>query len=73
MFNFYRVWKLKRKLAAYVATLSPEGQTRANQLSARLKTATPEQSCLILRNEVSRITEQQMQVVARLEAIALPK
>lgn len=73
MFNFYKVWKLKRKLAAYVATLSPAKQERANALSKRLNGARPEQSCLILRNEVSRITEQQMIVVARLAAIAVPK
>lgn len=70
--NLIRKWKLQRKLAAYVATLSPEKQLRANELQRKLKGATPEQSVAIMRNEIADITAKQMKVVERLAAIKLP-
>lgn len=64
--NMIRKWKLQRKLAAYVATLSPEKQQRANELRRKLATATPEQSVIILQNEIKDISQKQAKVVQRL-------
>ena len=64
--NMIRKWKLQRKLAAYVATLSPEKQQRANELRRKLPTATPEQSVIILQNEIKDISQKQAKVVQRL-------
>jgi len=67
--NMIRKWKLQRKLAAYVATLSPEKQQRANELRRKLEKATPEQSIIILQNEIKDISQKQVKVVQRLAAI----
>lgn len=68
--NLIRKWKLNRKLKAYVATLSPEKQQRANELRRKLDKATPEQSVIIMRNEIAAISQKQVKVVERLAEVS---
>ncbi len=68
--NMIRKWKLRRKLKAYVATLSPEKQQQANELRRKLDKATPEQSVIIMRNEIAAISQKQVKVVERLAEVS---
>ncbi len=69
--NLIHAWRLKRKLKAYVATLSPEKQKRANDLRNKLSRATPEQSVAILQNEINDISQKQVKVIEKLAAITI--
>jgi len=67
--NKYREFKARRRLAAYVKTLSPEKQAAANALRAKLDAAKPGSAAGILRAEISRVNIAQCRLIERIEAV----
>jgi hypothetical protein len=63
------VRKLERKLEAYVKTLSPEKQAAACELNRKLRQATAEGACKILTNETAKLSEKQMRITEKFQAI----
>lgn len=63
----YRIWHCKRRLAAYVKTLSPAGRSRANALREALDKAGTKNSATILMQAAALISQQQHRVVERID------
>jgi len=65
-------WRLRRKLKAYVATLSPEKQAAANALRKRLDSAkTPAAGAAILVAEAQLIREKQFRAIEAIDRLTL--
>lgn len=64
------LYRLNKKLEAYVKTLSPEKQRAANELRKKFKGASAQGSVSILMAEAAKIQEKQMRVVEKLERLA---
>lgn len=67
--NKYREYEARKKLNEYMASLSPKNREWAQELRAQLDTATPDQAVGILRRESAAITEKQMRVIERIDAV----
>ena len=59
----------RKRLEAYMATLSPEKQEWARNLRTSLDTATPDKAAAILRQEAARLNEQHMRVTEKIDGI----
>ena len=59
----------RKRLEAYVATLSPEKQEWARNLRKSLDTAAPDRAAAILRQETTRLNEQHMRVTEKIDGI----
>lgn len=63
----YRIWQARRRLAAYVKTLSPAGRSRANALREALDKADPKSSATILMQAATSISQQQHRLTERID------
>jgi hypothetical protein len=70
--NKYRGWKAKRKLAAYVKTLSPAQQVWANDLRKKLDHSPVTATAAILRGAASDIEIKQARLTEKLERARQP-
>lgn len=58
----------RKRLEAYVATLSPEKREWANTLRERLNQASPDEAAAIFRRESARLNEAHMRVLEKIDA-----
>ena len=65
----WKKYQARKRLAAFVAKLSPEKQAQANALRAKLDSQTPAQAAQTLIAEAARLTELQFRAIESIDRL----